>query len=49
MDILIAFFMGAFGGALVMAFMNGCTNNKLIEEAYMEWFLEGKRDKRGEK
>lgn len=49
MDILIAFLIGNLCGGLVMAFMNGCANNKLIEEAYMEGFLEGKRDKRGEK
>ena len=43
MDILVAFFMGCLGGAVVMAFMNGCTNNKLIEEAYMEGYLAGQR------
>lgn len=45
MDVLIAFFMGCLGGAVVMAFMNGCTNNKLIEEAYMEGFIAGNKDK----
>ena len=45
MDILIAFIIGSAAGCLVMAFMNGCTNNKLIEEAYMVGFLSGQKDK----
>ena len=46
MDVLIAFFIGCFGGAGVMAFMNGCTNNKLIEEAYTEGYMAGRNVKK---
>lgn len=45
MDIIVAFFIGAFLGSLVMAFMNGCTNTNLINEAYMDGYLAGKREK----
>lgn len=45
MDILIAFSFGALAGALVMAFLNGCANTNKVNEAYMEGFLEGQREK----
>ena len=46
MNIVIAFFVGSVCGAAVMAFMNGCTNNKLIEEAYTEGFMAGRNVKK---
>lgn len=45
MDILIAFIIGAAAGCLVMAFVNGCANTSKINEAYMEGFLAGQKDK----
>ena len=48
MDILVAFVMGTFSGTLVMAFMAGATLVRKENEAYMEGFLAGKRDKNGE-
>jgi purine-cytosine permease-like protein len=44
MDILVAFFVGALFGGLVMAFMNGCSNTNKINEAYMEGYLAGKNE-----
>lgn len=41
MDILLALFIGAVFGALVMAFFNGCSNTNKINEAYMEGYLAG--------
>lgn len=46
MDILVAFIIGSAAGGFVMAFLNGCANNKLIEESYMKGFLAGQKDKR---
>lgn len=45
MDILVAFLIGAFAGASVMAFMNGCSNTNKINEAYMEGYLAGQVEK----
>lgn len=47
MDILVSFAIGAFAGSIVMAFVNGCANTSKMNEAYMEGFLEGKKDERG--
>lgn len=41
MDILVAFLIGALAGALVMAFMSGCSNTNKINEAYMEGYRAG--------
>ena len=49
MDILVSFAIGAFAGSIVMAFVNGCANTNKINEAYMEGFIAGQRDKGGTK
>jgi hypothetical protein len=44
MDILVAFIMGAIGGAFLMAFITGASVVKREHESYMERFLAGKKE-----
>ena len=44
---VIAFFLGAGCGAIIIAFLVACSDNNRINEAYMEGFLEGQKEKRG--
>ena len=45
MDILVAIFMGALGGALISLFMCGASMASREQEAYMEGFIAGQKDK----
>ena len=41
MDILVAFFMGAFGGVVTTLFILGASMGSRECEAYMEGYMEG--------
>ena len=47
MNVVVAFLIGSSLGALAMAFMSACASANKINEAYMEGFLDGKKDKEG--